>query len=274
MNGLLHAVGNKGFVLIYVLWISVIVTAMVMLISRRGNEMMRVEASIEARIILDQEMDSLKQILKTNIISGGMSSPYKNRIGNCRIDISNADYFLDLNKAGFNEIYRLCISLKIKDHQAEIIADSILDWIDTDLFTRPNGAENDYYQSLTNPYNSKNSYIESYDELLLIKGIDISVLDLLKEFISFNSTGINFKYAPYEVIYAITGDVDMTERIIEYRNEFGLDDESLRTLIGINLYEAMLTRHTFQSAAYNRLMITGNYHGFEKKIAEWVRADR
>lgn len=49
--------------------------------------------------------------------------------------------------------------------------DAILDWLDTDDETRPNGAENDYFQSLSIPYLCKNGPMDSVEELLLIPGI-------------------------------------------------------------------------------------------------------
>lgn len=49
--------------------------------------------------------------------------------------------------------------------------DAILDWIDTDDEPRQNGAENDYYQSLSVPYPCKNAPMNSVEELLLIRGV-------------------------------------------------------------------------------------------------------
>ncbi len=56
------------------------------------------------------------------------------------------------------------------------MADSIIDWIDADSNTTGQGAESDYYQSLPRPYNAKNAPIETPEELLLIKGIDETLL--------------------------------------------------------------------------------------------------
>jgi len=51
------------------------------------------------------------------------------------------------------------------------IADGILDWIDRDDSPHNNGAESDYYEGLTPPYEAKNGPIDDISELLLIKGI-------------------------------------------------------------------------------------------------------
>jgi len=51
--------------------------------------------------------------------------------------------------------------------------DAIIDWLDYDDMDaeEPDGAENDYYTSLENPYPCKNGPMDSIEELLLIKGI-------------------------------------------------------------------------------------------------------
>ena len=55
----------------------------------------------------------------------------------------------------------------------ETIVDAIVDWLDydDDDATEPDGAENDYYLGLENPYPCKNGPMDSIEELLLIKGI-------------------------------------------------------------------------------------------------------
>ncbi len=53
----------------------------------------------------------------------------------------------------------------------DTVADSILDWIDSDILHRLNGAESDYYRTLPHPYLAKNGPIELIEELLLVKGV-------------------------------------------------------------------------------------------------------
>ena len=51
------------------------------------------------------------------------------------------------------------------------VADAILDWMDLDDTPRQNGAERDYYSTLSPSYAPKNGPLESVEELLLIRGI-------------------------------------------------------------------------------------------------------
>ena len=51
--------------------------------------------------------------------------------------------------------------------------DVILDWLDSDDETRPEGAESDYYENLETPFVCKNGPMDSIEELLLLPGITI-----------------------------------------------------------------------------------------------------
>lgn len=53
----------------------------------------------------------------------------------------------------------------------DTIADSILDWRDADDLHHFNGAEDDYYATLSPPYESKDDFFESVEELLWVKGV-------------------------------------------------------------------------------------------------------
>jgi general secretion pathway protein K len=60
----------------------------------------------------------------------------------------------------------------LETDQVDDIIDAVIDWIDpNEDITSFGGAENDYYQSLENPYSCRNGPMESIEELLLVKGI-------------------------------------------------------------------------------------------------------
>lgn len=61
-------------------------------------------------------------------------------------------------------------------NMTEDVANSILDWIDPDDDERTNGAENQYYQSLSPGYRCKNGPLDSLEELLLVKGVTPQLL--------------------------------------------------------------------------------------------------
>jgi general secretion pathway protein K len=75
----------------------------------------------------------------------------------------------DISVSLWEEIFAAC-GVPAGAEQTGMI-NSIQDWIDADDEHRLDGAENDYYQSLEHPYACKNYFIETLEELLLVKGI-------------------------------------------------------------------------------------------------------
>ena len=61
-------------------------------------------------------------------------------------------------------------------NMTEEIADSILDWIDTDDDAREFGNESNYYNGLSIPYAPRNGQLESLDELLMVAGVTAELL--------------------------------------------------------------------------------------------------
>ncbi len=66
--------------------------------------------------------------------------------------------------------------LMLLPNMTQDIANAILDWLDPDDTPRENGAENDYYTTLPQPYQCKNGPLDSLEEMLLIKGVTPQLL--------------------------------------------------------------------------------------------------
>jgi len=78
--------------------------------------------------------------------------------------IKDESSFLDLNKS--NSAVWENLSAFSRDKRA-----CILDWIDTDSDTNPDGAETDYYRRLETPYVCKNASFICLKEILMVKNI-------------------------------------------------------------------------------------------------------
>ena len=138
----------------------------------------------------------------------------------------------------------LLVNLGIAKETADIIVDSILDWIDTDDLHRLNGAESDYYQSLPNPYKAKNGRLDTLEELLLIKGMSPDILFGTKEqkglinFVTIYSSSrrLNINAAPKEVLMALPGITeDIVNRIIEQRESVEFKSvQEIQAITGVN----------------------------------------
>lgn len=160
-------------------------------------------------------------------------TPYKGNLGdgNYSVRITDESGKININlitDANSDILRNLLKNLEIPEDDANTIVDCILDWKDPDDLLHLNGAEDDYYMSLPNPYKTKNADFDTLEELILIKGITQEILYGDKErkglidFLTTNSGRgqININAAPKEVLMAIPGMTpEIADAIIDYREE-------------------------------------------------------
>ena len=93
--------------------------------------------------------------------------------GHFSIKITDNERKFNINTVQNNEVLmgQALRLLGVDGATVPMIIGSIQDWIDRDDNTHPNGAESDYYQSLSPPYFAKNGPIDDITELLFIKGV-------------------------------------------------------------------------------------------------------
>jgi len=78
---------------------------------------------------------------------------------------------VNINRADEVTLRRIFTNLGIDDSHATVLVDSILDWRDEDDLHRLNGAENDYYLSLSPSYTAKNGPFDAVEDLLWVRGV-------------------------------------------------------------------------------------------------------
>jgi len=84
----------------------------------------------------------------------------------------NLNALMQIDPSG-NVAYNMLMQLP---NMTADVANSIVDWLDPDDTPRSDGAEEDYYQSLSPPYHCKNGPLDSVEELLLVKGVTPQLL--------------------------------------------------------------------------------------------------
>jgi type II secretory pathway component PulK len=84
----------------------------------------------------------------------------------------NLNAVMKLDSSG-QTLYNMLMQLP---NMTDDVANSIIDWLDPDDNPRENGAESDYYSSLSPPYQAKNGPLDSLEELLLVKGVTPELL--------------------------------------------------------------------------------------------------
>jgi general secretion pathway protein K len=161
--------------------------------------------------------------------------------GSVTILIEDLDGKLDINGmvVGNNpqaivadRFYRLLVAIgldKLAD-PAELTA-ALIDWMDTgdDPYTEihtdgqslpVSGAEDIYYQSLSQPYRCKNGPLETLQELSLVKGFTPEIVKRVSPHLAVNGTlAININTASAEVLMSLDLQIsrDTAETIIDYR---------------------------------------------------------
>lgn len=129
------------------------------------------------------------------------------------------------NEIELQRLKRLLIALQL----APEVADNIMDWLDSDQDPGfPNGAEDDYYSGLAEPYRTANRPIRHISELRLIKGITDESFRKLAPYVSalLQRTKININTAPREVLMSIANGISINdaESLIASRNSTPFTD--------------------------------------------------
>jgi general secretion pathway protein K len=91
--------------------------------------------------------------------------------GDCEIRVMSEAGKVNINTVSDATLRKIITQMGLEGEKRDVITDSILDWRDPEDFYRLNGAENDYYQSLKEPYRCKNGPFDSIEELLLVRGV-------------------------------------------------------------------------------------------------------
>jgi general secretion pathway protein K len=141
-------------------------------------------------------------MLKQNI---GSDSGYEVTISSegARIPIS---YITD--QIYRDAIYTLFLNWELSPAEANVAADSLADWVDTDDNPRSQGAEVDYYKALGFEDFPRQQSFSSIGEMILVRGMD--VVERLKpnwrDYFSVDGDGIiDLNNASRDVLVAVTG---------------------------------------------------------------------
>jgi general secretion pathway protein K len=180
---------------------------------------------------------------------------------------------INLNRVDESLLRRIFTHIGIEEPRLTILVDSIMDWRDPDDLHRLNGAENDYYRSLTPSYTAKNGLFDTVEDLLWVRGMTPEVFYgraaagdgaqsvPLKAIFTVDSPidRVNLRTAPAEVIHALVGmPLEKARGFVEERKK--LSDKTigdLLPLLGIGAGDAMLRMFVFANPAVISLEAEG-----------------
>ena len=170
--------------------------------------------------------------------------------GQFKIEKMNESGKVNLNRAGAILLKMMLNNYQIEESNKSIIVDSIMDWRDKDNLHRLNGAEDDYYLSLPQPYKCKNGDFTSVEELLLVRGVTSEIFHGgLKDMVAvyqdketgsvsdiqrrtgFDFNKININAASPRMLRALPGITeDIVQAIVKYREK-----KDFRSLTDVHL---------------------------------------
>jgi len=167
-----------------------------------------------------------------------------------RYGLKDEESKINLNHAGKNILARLLArSGGIDPLKAEILADSIIDWIDADDIkngSSGNESEKVEYNNAGFKYSPSNLPFTCIEEFLFVKGADMKTFCAIRDFITvFGNGKININTASREVLSAAGLSDEVIYKIISYR-------------AGIDMTEGSFDDNAFES----KEDITDNIMGY------------
>ena len=91
--------------------------------------------------------------------------------GRFKVRVAGESGKININTANTRLLKMMLSKRGLEDEERDVIVDSIFDWRDKDHLHRINGAEDEYYKSLPEPYECRDGDFMSIGELRLVKGV-------------------------------------------------------------------------------------------------------
>jgi general secretion pathway protein K len=197
---------------------------------------------------------------------------------------------INLNRADETMLRRVFTNLNIEEPLRSILVDSILDWIDSDDLHRTNGAENDYYQSLSPPYTAKNGPFDSVEDLLWVRGVTSELFFGSRSESGAVTTGnrkvglrqiftvdspidrVNLRTAPAAVIHAVLGiSLEKSRAFVEERKK--LSEKTITDmlpLLGLTTTDTALQMFVFTNPSVLTVEAEGRHQ--DSQVPRRVKA--
>jgi general secretion pathway protein K len=308
---------NRGVALLLVMWILVLLTV----ISGQFCHTMRTEVNITrnfkeetrayyiaragfnmavAGLVSKDQRRNLNTDSQSDIIQWRINAPIDPipfAGGHAHVWIENEKGKIHINRSTPKFLKSIINGYYPDENMRDVITASILDWRDKDQLSRVNGAENDYYNALPDPYNCGDSDFKSVEELLLVRGISRELFfnglrdmvtvyprpshllkkkkapgeeDNKKDQETFDKINVNAASKTLLRSLPMMTD-DLAQEIETYRLEKDIDKYSdLIQIVGSRIYTAILPFFTLNMSPYYTINAMGTLDG--TRIKQGIRA--
>jgi general secretion pathway protein K len=211
--------------------------------------------------------------------------PFAN--GSFIVRIDNESGKVNLNMTDERLLKMILDGFELDASEKDTIVDSILDWRDKNNLHRINGAEDDYYLALPDPYECKDGNFDSIEEVLLVKGMTPEIFygglkDLITVYphdnsqsssvgnrgkISGDANKININAASARMLQALPGMTDdMVNELIEYREKQDVTSlTEILSIVGPDVYDSIASYLTHKMNSYYCIESIGMLEGSKVK---------
>jgi len=237
--------GERGFALIAVLWTLVVVGALAGAYLAESRHVVRLSANRNAELqagyaavagierahnvlerlhILSRASATQLDVVsrsRLTFVWNHLDSTFAEIAVDClgsacyELKVRDLGTALNVNRVTESQLRDFFQALGAEYRQADIVAQSIADWIDPDDLHRARGAEGDYYLGLRFPYTPRNGPITDLNELRRVRGMDERLFQRAVRYLSVVGDGrINLNAAPEAVLAALPGADEEIRRVV------------------------------------------------------------
>jgi len=194
-------------------------------------------------ITVNNQYDTLAEYSENNeqffpVTGGAVAAKMLDQQGCFNLNnLSATNTTLPVQRARFA---RLLGQLEVDSNLHEALVDSLIDWLDANDITEPQGAEFDYYIGLDKPYRTANGLMASPSELRLVKGYTEDILEKIRPYICalpVTNSAININTASAEMLESIAGLAGQGAQIIADRDGAADNTEDDAPFTTINEFE-------------------------------------
>jgi general secretion pathway protein K len=234
---------RRGFIVIAVLWMLAALAALALIyLSYVTNTAATIAVNTD-RIQVDELVSAGVELAAYRLSGQGeqarpTSGTFDARIGAGRVRVTfrSEAARIDLNMAPKSLLAGLMAALGVPETDAATYADRILGWRSS---TEPGqeNPEDSYYRALGAPYLPRHAPFPHSDELWLVRGIPVEVIDRMLPFVTVfsNMRTVNVVDAAPQVVAALPGMTPETLRnVLRDRADPNIDPRSLVGLAGSN----------------------------------------
>lgn len=201
--------------------------------------------------------------------------------GRVTYTVVNESGKIDLNNMRGESLLKIFLEyMEVEIDDQSIIIDSLYDWRDSDDLHRLNGAEQEYYQALDDPYIPRNGKIQDPAEFFLIHGTD----KLAKKFkasdaftVHNTSRKINFNsLTPFMLDFLVEGDEEKKIAYRDAKQELGaLNLSQARIILGDERFERCTSFLSYSSGnnKYYTILAQGKPGVSEENQGEEISQD-